>query len=582
VNSASLLVINGSGRGSRFELKEGQTLVLGRSVGCDIRLDDSQVSRQHASITSTDSTCVLVDLKSANGTRVNGKLIREHELCNGDSVRIGATMMVFQTRPQASAPATPVDVHLVDDSAHSQHSAIVQSVGAETLATATSDRNRHGLDLIYQVSEELITPGHSIESLLERILTLTLESVDADRGCVLLRDPVGNDVTPMTVVSRRPGPAVASTQISMPVSRTITDYVLQEGHAVRTSNARQDDRFEGGNSILTSGITEAICAPMRGRAELVGVFYLDTTTPISQHSSESATPRLADDDLRIVLAIARQTALALEARQFQEALVRAERFAAMGQTITVLSHHIKNILQAVRGGSYLVETGLEQDKPDVIRQGWSIVERNQSRIYELVMDMLSFSKERIPRPELTDLNELIQEVVELGLQRAAAVGVALEFRPSAEMPIASFDREGIHRAVLNIIVNAIDAVERMEQGTVIVQTKYDPDSDMVIVAVTDNGPGIPPEQRAAIFNVFESSKGSRGTGIGLPVSRKIIREHGGRVRIEGGPGQGSRFVLSWPRNATADHDGPQSNARTSSTRLQSEVASEPDSVELRE
>ena len=74
---------------------------------------------------------------------------------------------------------------------------------------------------------------------------------------------------------------------------------------------------------------------------------------------------------------------------------------------------------------------------------------------------------------------------------------------------------------------------------------------MLLVAVSDNGAGIPEDQRAAIFNVFESSKGSRGTGIGLPVSRKILREHGGRVRVEGGPGQGTRFVLSWPRgNAT--------------------------------
>ena len=68
-----------------------------------------------------------------------------------------------------------------------------------------------------------------------------------------------------------------------------------------------------------------------------------------------------------------------------------------------------------------------------------------------------------------------------------------------------------------------------------------------VVAVSDNGPGIPEDQRQVVFNVFESSKGSRGTGIGLPVSRKIIREHGGRIRIEGGPGEGTRFILSWPR-----------------------------------
>jgi two-component system, NtrC family, sensor kinase len=556
--NASLLVINGPGRGNRIAVFDDITLVIGRSVGCHIRLDDSQVSRQHASICLTSGECTIHDLGSANGTRVNGRVVREHILRNGDSVRVGSTMMVFQAKHLATAPVSVEQVRMIDDSAESRQSAIVQSVHADSPQPMTMMKRQHGLELLYQVSEELVTPAHTIESLLQRILELTLDSVNADRGCVLLRDPVGSDITPIAIAQRRGSQPSAATDAQMPVSRTITDYVLRQEQAVRTSNALQDDRFEGGNSIVTSGIAEAICAPMRGRAELLGVFYLDTTAT-EQSAAIPASSRLADDDLRIVLAIARQTALALETRQFQEALVRAERFAAMGQTIAVLSHHIKNILQAVRGGSYLIQTGLDQNKPDVIRQGWGIVERNQSRIYELVMDMLSFSKERTPKPEPTQLNELVGDVVQLAASRAADVGVNFDFRPEADVPTASFDREGIHRAVLNILVNAIDAVEDVDEGRVVVQTLYDSEADMVAVAVTDNGPGIPEDQRAAIFNVFESSKGARGTGIGLPVSRKIIREHGGRVRIEGGPGEGSRFVLSWPRNATAERDSDDSD-----------------------
>jgi two-component system NtrC family sensor kinase len=554
VHSASLLVINGPGRGNRFELLDATRLVIGRSVGCDIRLDDSQISRQHAAIECSSSGCVLTDLGSANGTRVNGNVIRECTLRHGDSVRVGSTMLAFQEQVVAAIPASPPNVQLIDDSAQSQHSAIVQSVEAAESGPMTLVRQKRGLELLYQVSEELVTPAHSIESLLQQILTLTLESVNADRGCILLRDPVGNDVTPIAVVQRSGGTATIAEDTRMPVSRTITDYVIRNEQAVRTSNAEQDDRFDGGNSIVTSGITEALCAPMRGRSELAGVFYLDTTTSLNELQSSPRSARLGDDDLRIVLAIARQTALALETRQFQDALLKAERFAAMGQTIAVLSHHIKNILQAVQGGSYLIQNGLNKNDTDLVRQGWSIVERNQSRIYELVMDMLSFSKERAPRPEPTALNEVVEDVMQLARSRAEAVNVQIEFRPGEEIPIASFDREGIHRAILNIVVNAIDAVENTDEGQVVLQTLFDAAADMVVVAVTDNGPGIPPEQRAAVFNVFESSKGSRGTGIGLPVSRKIIREHGGRVHIEGGPGEGSRFVLSWPRNATADRD----------------------------
>ena len=139
--------------------------------------------------------------------------------------------------------------------------------------------------------------------------------------------------------------------------------------------------------------------------------------------------------------------------------------------------------------------------------------------------------------------------------RAEENGVELEFRPG-DVPEAAFDHEGIHRAVLNIVMNGIDAVAELEAGRVVLQTDFDAAADVILIAVTDNGPGIPEDQRAAVFQVFESSKGERGTGIGLPVSRKIIREHGGRIRIEGGPGEGTRFVLSWPRGVDDDLNSP--------------------------
>jgi len=227
--------------------------------------------------------------------------------------------------------------------------------------------------------------------------------------------------------------------------------------------------------------------------------------------------------------------------------LKAERFAAMGQTIAVLSHHIKNILQGVRGGGYLIEMGLKQSEDDLVRQGWGIVERNQKRIYDLVMDMLSFSKDRVPHLESGDVNQICGEVAELAEMTLQETSVVFEFRPGKDLPPAEFDHEGIHRATLNIVMNALDAVAEMEDGSVVLQTAYDELNDAMLIAVTDNGPGIPEDQRASVFQVFESSKGSGGTGIGLAVSRKIVREHGGRIRIEGEPGEGTRFLISWPR-----------------------------------
>jgi signal transduction histidine kinase len=163
------------------------------------------------------------------------------------------------------------------------------------------------------------------------------------------------------------------------------------------------------------------------------------------------------------------------------------------------------------------------------------------------MDMLTFSKERQPALERAAVNDTVRDVCELMQARADECHVNLECRFAEQVPISTFEPEGIHRAVLNIVTNAIDAVEGAADAKVLVETGYDRQADQLFVAVTDNGPGIPPEHLQRIFNIFESTKGARGTGLGLAVSQKILREHGGEITVESQIGEGSRFTLSWPR-----------------------------------
>ncbi len=139
-----------------------------------------------------------------------------------------------------------------------------------------------------------------------------------------------------------------------------------------------------------------------------GVIYVDTTTPAERVVLEGGvTHKFSEDQLRLLVAIGSQAALAIENSRYQEALLKAERLAAMGQTIAMLSHHIKNILQGVRGGSYLIDLGLKEHNEDHVQQGLGIVEKNQNKIYQLVMDMLTFSKERQPVMQLAALNQTV-------------------------------------------------------------------------------------------------------------------------------------------------------------------------------
>ena len=162
------------------------------------------------------------------------------------------------------------------------------------------------------------------------------------------------------------------------------------------------------------------------------------------------------------------------------------------------------------------------------------------------MDMLSFSKERQPEVEPANINDVVAEVEEMLGGRASERGVRLTFEPVEGLPLLLFDPEGIQRACLNVIGNAIDASETSERGVVQVSTFYNVEEKEVGVTVDDNGPGIPAEELQAVFTLFHSEKGSRGTGLGLPVSQKILREHGGDVIAESNPGKGCRFILKWP------------------------------------
>src|SRR5438876_4155717 len=129
------------------------------------------------------------------------------------------------------------------------------------------------------------------------------------------------------------------------------------------------------------GVREAICVPMQGRYGLVGVIYIDTSIPPHRVMQQgSAARKFNEEHLKLMVAIGHQAALAVEDTAYYSAMLQSERLAAVGQTIATLSHHIKNILQGIRGGSYLIELGLKEHDENVLKKGWDIVDKNQNRI----------------------------------------------------------------------------------------------------------------------------------------------------------------------------------------------------------
>jgi two-component system NtrC family sensor kinase len=571
----ALVVIQGTNKGSRYALEqpEGVAVTIGREAGNAIQLDDHEVSRRHAEVRLVDGTFLLGDLKSSNGTFVNDERIERIELSRGDRIRIGRTVLVYAQDAADEEAARHIDI--VPPATAGSGSRIVRAFPSAVGFSGREDdsirmaapgepqgrwlaRARSNLQVMYRTA---LAVSHTldIDDLLARILELVFEWVEADRGCIMLLDPDSRELRPKARRDRREG-----TPSSMAISRTILDYVLANGEGVLTSDAREDDRFSSGHSVVRTGVREAICVPMQGRYDTVGIIYVDTTSPPADLGEETQR-RFTDEHLKLMIAIGHQAALAVEDTAHYSAMLQSERLAAVGQTIATLSHHIKNILQGIRGGSYLVEMGLENEDLGVLEKGWDIVRRNQNKISSLVMDMLSFSKERRPDLVAADLAPLITDVVETVQQRAEESGATIRWEPPADLPTCRFDPEGISRAVLNVVTNALDAVEDRPDAVVTITAAVDADARLVRIAVADTGAGMPPETLTDIFTLFVSTKGSRGTGLGLTVSRKILREHGGDIRAESTEGSGSTFTLEFPLRLPSDADADESDSDDSGT-----------------
>ena len=557
---ACLFVIQGRDQGKRFEL-DAPVVSVGRDATNTIRLLDVEVSRRHAQIVRTEGNFRLVDLGSSNGTFVNEQRIEQHVLASGDRVQVGRSLLIFTGNEDRSSVDLAAEVDIIQSGPPSDGSRIVSSISreqgsqlwneADLSASPWLARARSNLQIMYRTA---LAVSHTldIDQLLQRIMELIFEWVEADRGCVMLVDWESGEALPKVFRSRRD----QRNSERLRISRTILDYVLEHREGVLTSDAREDERWDPAASILKLGVREAICVPMQGRYGMVGVIYIDTYTPPGHVVQNRHVNRFSDEHLKLMVAIGHQAALAVEDTSYYSALVQAERLAAVGQTIATLSHHVKNILQGIRGGSYLIDEGLKNTDTELIRKGWNIVDKNQDKISNLVMDMLTFSKERQPERVPAQLNQVVVEVIELMQARAAEAGVTLQWLPDARMPILQFDPDALHRAILNVMTNAVDACEKTLGGRIVLATEYLADKTLARVTIEDNGEGIAPEHLQKVFSLFESRKGSRGTGLGLPVSQKILREHGGDIRVESTPDVGSKFFLEFPATIAEAQPAP--------------------------
>ena len=538
---ATMHVIQGPDKGQTFELTSEEA-ILGRQ-DADLKLIDPTVSRQHARLTRANEVWTIEDMGAANGTYVNGmRLRRPHRLSQGDQIRIGATLLVFGG-PGPRALPTGLDM---DDDGRLVDSAIMASIPSneDSIVVPTPEAGAQAignLRHLYHIISTISTI-FNIDVLLNRVLDHVFELLRPDRAYVLMIDESGQTV-PRAVRYR-----LGEGDQRVPISRTIVNQVISRHVGVLCSNAMSDKRFTKGQSVHEYGIRSALCVPIMGRDRILGVLHVDSSVSNNTYSTEQ---------LRLLTAIGYQTGLAVENVQLYESAIQGERLAAMGETVASLSHHIKNILQALMAGADVVDMALGKDHPDKAKEAWPIVTRNLERINRLILNMLAFSKSRQPLLEYINVDTVINDCVELLAPQADEKGVAI-LKDLGEMPPIPLDAEGLHQVLLNLLTNALDAVAP-QTGAITLKARFEVLGQEVVIDVADNGRGIDPATRLRLFEPFFSTKGQKGTGLGLAVARKVIDEHDGTIKVDSQIGVGTTFTIRLPASPRTSEGGDQTH-----------------------
>ena len=318
--------------------------------------------------------------------------------------------------------------------------------------------------------------------------------------------------------------------------RGIPGWVAEEGKIVALADAAKDPRYDPLPTTLDYDFRAYLCAPLVVQDEVVGVMTV----------RRNVVQEFTADEITIYETICKQIANVIEKSRMHAARVEAEKLAAVAVSLSGIAHYIKNILTTIRGGAYLVDTGLKREQLDKTRQGWKILKSSIQKISELVENMLNYYRDRTLHPRPVELNTLILEILESledrAIERRTVITPDLDLR----LGEVELDVDVIQDIMINLVTNAFDAIPEGAEGIVRVQTRLTDDGRHVRIAVIDNGTGIAPEDCDKVFNLFYTTKGEHGTGIGLSATRKLIIDHGGNIEFETHVGSGTEFTIHLP------------------------------------
>ena len=224
------------------------------------------------------------------------------------------------------------------------------------------------------------------------------------------------------------------------------------------------------------------------------------------------------------------------------------QLTSLGLLVGTISHGVKGMLTGLDGGKYLVNTGLAKQDQGRIERGWDMVRRNIDQIRGMILNILYYAKDRQPDWETLSAPEVANEAVDFVETRANEAGIELRRNIDPEAGTFEGDPQAVQSLLVNLLENSLDAClsdENKDSHHIAISLEPQPDS--VCFIVEDDGTGMDQETRDKAFSLFFSSKGTRGTGLGLFISNSIAQSHSGTIRLESEVDKGTRFVVTLPK-----------------------------------
>ena len=253
--------------------------------------------------------------------------------------------------------------------------------------------------------------------------------------------------------------------------------------------------------------------------------------------------------------VTEQRRLKDRSRDLYQQLLQAEKLAVLGQTISQVAHELNNPLATTLSWAERLQ---EHPLDATTKRGADAIVAATERATRIVRDLLTYAKPRPSTRAMIDLNHVVRETLELRADEQAANDIDVVTALAAGLPPVFADAHRIQQVLLNLVNNAEQAmVASHGRGSLVLRTWHDAAVNTVSFEVSDDGPGLAPEIRTKIFDAFFTTKPvGEGTGLGLAVAYNIVKDHGGRIRVESEPDRGTSFVVDLPVTATSEAPPP--------------------------